>query len=98
SLLAGIPIPYGNIGSIIPELIETSGTGNNIDTYKRLVEAVRLNTYQIWRYLQSMEGDFGFSSKIMKELKTALDKCEAKLSLVTENIEQLKYLFEEHMR
>ena len=58
SLLTGVPIPYENIGSIIPDLfIEWKNEDNNQETmynsYLSLLKAVWLNSLQLFEYLQS---------------------------------------------
>ncbi|KDQ20096.1 hypothetical protein BOTBODRAFT_102009 [Botryobasidium botryosum FD-172 SS1] len=45
SLLLGLPIPFNNLGSVIPELFSTGQ-----DT---LSEALRINTEQVWNYLRA---------------------------------------------
>ncbi|KAF2076042.1 hypothetical protein CYY_002656 [Polysphondylium violaceum] len=70
SLLLGIPIPYGNLGTIIPELFYSSGgdgNNNNNGNWDKLLQALRINTFQIQRYIESY-------SKISKEFpKSKLD-------------------------
>ncbi|CAG8455086.1 13366_t:CDS:2 [Ambispora gerdemannii] len=56
SLLLGLPIPYNNLGSVIPEIFllfkdkETTSSIN--DSWKTLLDAVRLNAHQVYRYLK----------------------------------------------
>ncbi|CAG8476866.1 834_t:CDS:10 [Ambispora leptoticha] len=57
SLLLGLPIPYNNLGSVIPEIFllskDKETANNNInDAWETLLNAVRLNARQVYRYLK----------------------------------------------
>ncbi|KAM9952850.1 hypothetical protein ACTFIR_007906 [Dictyostelium discoideum] len=60
SLALGVPIPFGNLGSIIPELFFSSGGENIENQWNNLFNALRINTFQIKRYIEEY-------SKISKE-------------------------------
>ncbi|KYR00177.1 hypothetical protein DLAC_11548 [Tieghemostelium lacteum] len=60
SLLLGVPIPFGNLGSIIPELFYST-QDTSVQGWTRLMQSIRINTWQIKRYLDSY-------SKVSKEL------------------------------
>lgn len=51
--LAGIPIPYGNIGAIIPELLFTA-SADKVAVLQRLLDAYRLNAHQVHRYFRAL--------------------------------------------
>ena len=48
SLLLGLPIPYSNLGSLIPELFLKDG---NVSSLLNLSRAMLVNCLQVWRYL-----------------------------------------------
>lgn len=48
-LLLGLPIPFGNLGSIVPELFFIGD--NWLDRYRALNEALEVNVGQVLRYL-----------------------------------------------
>jgi phosphatidylinositol glycan class O len=49
SFLTNTPIPYGNLGMVIPEILQlVSGKYNALDT---IVQSIRINSHQTWRYL-----------------------------------------------
>ncbi|CED82826.1 Glycosylphosphatidylinositol anchor synthesis protein [Phaffia rhodozyma] len=60
SLLMGLPIPYNNLGSIIPELFSSK---------RELAQAFDINAAQVWRYLQSYRKVVGSG----KEAKKAVE-------------------------
>ncbi|KAJ3099456.1 mannose-ethanolamine phosphotransferase gpi13 [Phlyctochytrium planicorne] len=68
SLLLGLPIPFGNLGTIIPELFLVSEQNEGkTASVKRLLDATRLNSHQILRYLkdyssQRTAADFNLAS------------------------------------
>ena len=49
SLLLGLPIPYSNLGSLIPELFLSGDTP--LSSLSTLSRALLLNCVQVWRYL-----------------------------------------------
>jgi phosphatidylinositol glycan class O len=51
ALLAGLPIPFGNLGSIIPELFYHSKKNSSIEALENLVRESRLNAHQIQSYI-----------------------------------------------
>ena len=68
SLLLGLPIPFGSLGSVLPELFvsqpATAGSASgwsHVPSLSVLVSAQYANAYQVWRYLgiyQQMAGTF----------------------------------------
>ncbi|KAJ3196825.1 mannose-ethanolamine phosphotransferase gpi13 [Irineochytrium annulatum] len=59
ALLMGLPIPFGNLGTIIPELFhirEEEGAGGGRDAIHNLLEATRLNGRQMFEYLREYSG------------------------------------------
>lgn len=53
SLLLGVPIPFGNIGGIIPELFECKSGQDKFQSMKESVFSYHLNCWQIFNYLVS---------------------------------------------
>ncbi|KAI8855308.1 hypothetical protein BC829DRAFT_378563 [Chytridium lagenaria] len=56
SLLIGLPIPFGNLGTIIPELFMVSDDADSEENISKsvakLLESTRMNARQMYRYLQ----------------------------------------------
>lgn len=55
SLLLGVPVPFGNLGTIVPELLMASepglvGAASRIARLRHLVRALRLNAQQVMTY------------------------------------------------
>ncbi len=81
SLLLGVPIPFENIGSIIPQLfLEESkgkGKGEGEGAWKELIDAIFLNSLQVFQYLwtyQNEEGSGGtFTNGELHELTRLLE-------------------------
>ncbi|KAJ3413417.1 mannose-ethanolamine phosphotransferase gpi13 [Chytridiales sp. JEL 0842] len=82
ALLMGIPIPFGNLGSIIPELFFVSDDSKAEKTTNKaaqnLLEATRLNAHQMHRYLFEYSfkrklGEFSFDelSKIYNDAEVS---------------------------
>lgn len=104
SLLAGIPIAFGNVGSIIPELLvdfdwylkEADFLKSRIANLRFLVEAVRMNAWQINNLIQKCRqmGENGFERG---EVDLLLDKLrvaeERSLSNKEETSDVLKEIF-----
>ncbi|KAJ3117974.1 mannose-ethanolamine phosphotransferase gpi13 [Phlyctochytrium bullatum] len=78
SLLMGLPIPFGNLGSLIPELFYVSDaeTGNESEALRRLLEATRLNARQIYRYLDDYSKQRTSADFDLPELRTLFTKAE----------------------
>ncbi|OQS05884.1 GPI ethanolamine phosphate transferase [Thraustotheca clavata] len=53
SLLLGLPIPFGNLGAVIPHLFFTSPTMDLNECFERLNAAMRVNVDQIRHYFLS---------------------------------------------
>ncbi|KAN0031643.1 hypothetical protein ACTFIV_005508 [Dictyostelium citrinum] len=81
SLALGVPIPFGNLGSIIPELFFSSGDGDEKieNQWNRLFSALRINTFQIKRYIEEY-------SKISKEFPNSKLQHFDQLLKSTENL------------
>lgn len=89
SLLAGIPIPFGNLGTIIPEffinakLYKSSSLSleeARLENMKILLDAIRMNAGQIIRYLMILRNDSSFSKAMVDEfsdLFTDLERSSA---------------------
>lgn len=76
SLLLGLPIPYANIGGLVPDLLPTprTGSGDVASPTPHSATALALNAAQVWSYLDAYSK---ISSDLpvdrMKELKELLD-------------------------
>ncbi|EGC39640.1 hypothetical protein DICPUDRAFT_147575 [Dictyostelium purpureum] len=79
SLLLGVPIPFGNLGSIIPEVFYSSVNSNNKqDHWDNLFNALRINTFQIKRYMESYSNiSKDFPKYKLNHFKQLLDKTES---------------------
>jgi hypothetical protein len=75
SLFFGLPIPFGNIGSMIPEVFRLLSISNKDHIYW-LLEAVRLNAYQMIRYFESLVNDEGFSNDKLAWLRQNIMKID----------------------
>lgn len=89
ALMAGLPIPFGNVGSIIPELLidwaqydRLSATSARLHNARYLVEAVRMNAHQVRRLLETCQvrGEAGFGVRQLAPLLAALQAAEARLA------------------
>lgn len=83
SLLLGTPPPFGNLGSVTPELFPPSSAASREGDPSRLLRALRVNARQIRRYLKSSGPDLQtFSAELeatyLKALK--LDASARELS------------------
>lgn len=91
SILAGAPIPFGNIGCIIPEMLvdmeiydSRSITEARLENMRFLVEAIRQNAYQVKRFLNiNMENhESGFSPSTLSPIISLLEDAERTLQSV----------------
>ncbi|TPX39449.1 hypothetical protein SeMB42_g04213 [Synchytrium endobioticum] len=72
SLLLGIPIPFGNLGSVIPELL-LSGD----DPLLNVVNGMRLNAWQIHHYVHAYSQTRAGASLPVGELEKLFESAEA---------------------
>ncbi|KAJ3328351.1 mannose-ethanolamine phosphotransferase gpi13 [Blyttiomyces sp. JEL0837] len=90
SLLMGIPVPFGNLGTVVPDLFfvkeKVAGTDAFRDPLHNLLEATRLNAMQIKRYLteysqQRTAADFGLAvlTALFDEAEKTYEKFLGKL-------------------
>jgi phosphatidylinositol glycan class O len=68
ALLAGLPIPFGNLGSIIPELFYYSKKNSSIEALENLVRQSRLNAHQIQSYISEYSMVRSWASDAMTDL------------------------------
>lgn len=68
SLLAGLPIAFGNLGSIIPELFYYSKNSSSIEALENLVRESRLNAHQIQNYISEYSIVRSWASDSLTEL------------------------------
>jgi phosphatidylinositol glycan class O len=88
ALLLGLPIPFGSLGLVIPELTafhlhQEDSLGDGGDAALRSNEQIqaelaRLNSHQIWRYLTiyAQGGSGGFPEREMAELQALLEAAD----------------------
>jgi phosphatidylinositol glycan class O len=71
SMLLGLPIPYSNLGMIIPELFLTpSNNGTtSYESVRNLVEVARMNAHQLYQYVSAYAG-IQPSGEVANELKS----------------------------
>lgn len=88
SLLMGVPIPFENIGAIIPEFYleinnkQDSNTNNNnnvdmnvlLNSWKDLLKAISLNAFQVYQYLWTYDNKGNSDTFSDSELLELYDK------------------------
>lgn len=75
SMLLGLPIPFNNLGSVIPEAFEST---------EKLLRALRINAFQIHRYLDHYSRASSDLQPFQSDLKAAWQKAlqaEARLAM-----------------
>ncbi|KAI8807222.1 hypothetical protein BJ742DRAFT_813840 [Cladochytrium replicatum] len=82
SLLLGIPIPHGNLGTIIPELFWLPPISHNTRIWSdspivNVVKALRINAYQLHRYTIEYSEQRGSSEFEMDVLEKLLKEADA---------------------
>ena len=87
ALLLGLPIPFENIGTIIPELFwypSPYGKNKNIEAniLQNLMEALHINTYQLQSFIETYYANNKNTRKVAKEKYQSL---ENKLKAFIEN-------------
>ncbi|KAJ2959547.1 hypothetical protein NQZ79_g4986 [Umbelopsis isabellina] len=85
SYLFGMPIPFGNLGSLIPDLLMPSGCGNVTGTILYFIQQFRINALQIFNYLQmySKSGKHtGFADSALEPMYAILYSADAQLSML----------------
>lgn len=92
SLLAGLPIPFGNLGSIIPELFYYSENSSSIEALQNLVGESRLNAHQIRNYISEYSLMRSWASDALTDLENHFKNAE---SFYAEMKSSAKY--EEHL-
>ncbi|GFS09424.1 GPI ethanolamine phosphate transferase 3-like [Elysia marginata] len=91
SLLLGLPIPFSNLGMVIPELFShcpwwDMGTNEVRSTYHR-VKALRLNVLQINRYLQEYQKVASdLPSYILHDLRAQIRQAEHELKQIVPDL------------
>jgi len=79
ALLLGLPIPFENIGTIIPELFwypSPYGKNNNIEAniLQNVMEALRINTYQLQNFIETYYANSKSTKKEAKEKYQIIEK------------------------
>ncbi|PJF16714.1 hypothetical protein PSACC_03467 [Paramicrosporidium saccamoebae] len=104
ALLAGISIPYGNVGTIIPEILVDHGLYSTMQdarsrNLKKLVDAARINSYQIARFLKRCQdlGESNFDPSSLAPLDKKLQYAELlvakKEAMSEEELEEAFFAF-----
>ncbi|ORX88269.1 hypothetical protein BCR32DRAFT_324062 [Anaeromyces robustus] len=79
ALLLGLPIPFENIGTVIPELFwypSPYGKNDNVEAniLQNLMEALRINTYQLHNFVEIYYSNNINEKNIYKEKYQAIEK------------------------
>ncbi|KAJ1978341.1 mannose-ethanolamine phosphotransferase gpi13 [Dimargaris cristalligena] len=90
SLLLGLPIPFNNLGSIIPEWFYIPDSPSPLNapsaSVSSLLQAMRTNSHQMYRYLdtyaQRTPGAGGFSASLLVTWREQLDRAEAQFAIL----------------
>ncbi|CAG8638693.1 5373_t:CDS:2, partial [Acaulospora colombiana] len=89
SLLLGIPIPFNNLGSLIPEMfLHNSETNNEDDSVEKqltgLLDVMRLNAMQVFRYTMeySKQRPSDLSKENLHEIRDMFNKAEEDYKLL----------------
>ncbi|ORX95060.1 hypothetical protein K493DRAFT_315198 [Basidiobolus meristosporus CBS 931.73] len=78
SLLLGIPIPFNNLGTVIPELFVHSEDGSVGQGLANLLEVTQVNAHQVYQYVHEYARfSAAFSSDVLGELDTLFKNAEA---------------------
>ncbi|OWZ20857.1 GPI ethanolamine phosphate transferase [Phytophthora megakarya] len=91
ALLSGLPIPFGNLGSVIPSLFffppspSESGETGALAAFQTLNRALRLNLDQVRRYLFR----YSSASKLPERAYDQLEKLFVEIQCVEEQLEQV---------
>ncbi|KAL3656869.1 hypothetical protein V7S43_018210 [Phytophthora oleae] len=91
ALLSGLPIPFGNLGSVIPSLFFVSSplnTGENtaLTAFQTLNRALRLNLDQVRRYLFR----YSSASKLPERAHDQLEKLFVDIQQVEEQLGKMR--------
>jgi phosphatidylinositol glycan class O len=89
ALLSGLPIPFGNLGSVIPSLFfvppSQSGEHSALTAFQTLNRALRLNLDQVRRYLFR----YSSASKLPERAYDQLEKLFVGIKHVEEQLKQV---------
>lgn len=80
SLLLGLPIPFANIGSLVPSLLplQTSRSAETPPT-AQIATALAFNAAQVWEYFTTYSSEtYALPVQAMTELRALLDSATAK--------------------
>ncbi|KAJ3073194.1 mannose-ethanolamine phosphotransferase gpi13 [Podochytrium sp. JEL0797] len=107
--LLGVPIPFGNLGSVIPELFFVPSKDGALSKEESLLSVTRTNAIQMHRYLveysnQRMAADFsvGALSELFDKAETLYsafwDKRHGRSDFSAAEVEQMKEMYIEYMK
>lgn len=87
SLLMGVPIPFCNIGGIIPEIylsINSAHVSNEYyeQMYENLMKAMIINSMQVYQYIERYSIEFGSGTFTLREI----DEMRVQLNEIIEEI------------
>ncbi|CAJ0648209.1 4631_t:CDS:2 [Entrophospora sp. SA101] len=107
SLLLGLPIPYNNLGTIIPELFLLPNNNHNYDgsvsvddeqqhkiQLMNLFEVLRLNSQQVFRYVveySQQQPSAELSKGYLQILRSSFQKADEKYNLIKEKEKQQQH-------
>jgi phosphatidylinositol glycan class O len=74
SLLLGLPIPFANIGSLVPSLLPLRTSRSTAAPTAQIATALALNAAQVWEYFTT----YALPLQAMTELRALLDSAIAK--------------------
>ncbi|KAJ2786209.1 mannose-ethanolamine phosphotransferase gpi13 [Coemansia javaensis] len=78
ALALGLPIPFNNLGAVVPEVFAAGGAGSGAEW--GLLQALRLNAAQTQRYIDTYVGSsraHGFPDDALRAWQAAYDRAEA---------------------
>jgi phosphatidylinositol glycan class O len=112
ALLMGIPIPFGNLGTVIPELFFVSDEHGGVErnNVHNLLEVTRLNAKQMHRYLleysgKRVGGDFSLAklSQLFNDAESSYEQfvkspSSKKAALSAQDIKAVKTIYVQYVK
>ncbi|KAI8370429.1 uncharacterized protein BYT42DRAFT_582361 [Radiomyces spectabilis] len=84
SYLLGVPISFGNLGAIIPELLYPSDSTDRLRTLLHFVEQFRINALQVYDYLHYYYDHTAHPGFAPSKLQTSLENMFAADDIMTQ--------------
>ncbi|KAK9720191.1 mannose-ethanolamine phosphotransferase gpi13 [Basidiobolus ranarum] len=77
SFLLGIPVPFNNLGAVIPELFIHTDDGSVGSGLKNLLQITRVNAHQVYQYVHEYARfSAAFSAEVLSTLDSLFDQAE----------------------